>query len=194
MDLPKTLTANVVKAALVHDIGKLGVMDTIIGKPEPLTEEEYNIMKRHPDIGAEILDRMEGFHELVPLVRYHHERWDGGGYPAGLAGETIPLGARVLSVADTLDAMLSDRPYRPTRNLKEVVKLILADSGRQFDPAVITAFLALTKKKDRGFFKNSAASVDQSLRRSGVLSVGVDRRYLKKSMIDAQGVIRSNSS
>jgi putative nucleotidyltransferase with HDIG domain len=185
MDLPKALISNIVKAALVHDIGKLGVMDTIIGKPEPLTDEEYNIMKRHPDIGAEILDRMDGFSDLVPLVRHHHERWDGGGYPAGIAGEAIPLGARILTVADTLDAMLSDRPYRPTRSLRKVIDLILQDSGRQFDSSVVDALVALTKKKERGFFKNSAASVDQSLRRSGVLNVGANRRYLKKSMIDA---------
>jgi putative nucleotidyltransferase with HDIG domain len=183
MELANSQKSIIVKAALVHDIGKVGVMDSIIGKPDSLTDDEYNLMKRHPDIGAEILSQMEGFLDLIPLVRYHHERWDGRGYPDGLAQEAIPQGARVLAVADTLDAMLSDRPYRPTKSLSKVLHVIKNEAGKQFDPNVVAALRAVTGKKKRGFFKNSAASVDQSLRTRGVFAPGLDRRYLKKSMI-----------
>ncbi len=135
MNLPRETQMTIVKAALVHDIGKIGVMDSIIGKPGPLTTEEFNLMKRHPLIGAEIVERMNGLQDLVPLVRNHHERWDGSGYPDGLASTAIPLGARVLAVADAVDAMCSDRPYHPVRTFREVVEEVQRGSGRQFDPA-----------------------------------------------------------
>ncbi len=140
-------------------------------------------MKRHPDIGAEILASMNELQELVPIVRHHHERWDGKGYPDGLEKEAIPFGARILAIADAADAMLSDRPYRPTRNLKEVCEEIKAMSGTQFDPSIIKIFLALAKEKESGFFKNSATAVDLKLQLSEKLKIGTDRRYLKKSMI-----------
>jgi putative nucleotidyltransferase with HDIG domain len=183
MELPELRQATIVRAALVHDIGKVGVTDRIVGKPDKLTQEERNIMKRHPRIGAEILERMEGFQDIVPLVRYHHERWDGCGYPDGIKGEEIPLGARILSVADTLDAMLSDRPYRPTRSLHYVLAEINRCSGGQFDPQVVEALLKLAKEKDRNFFKNSAATVDQTLRLNNSLDISSEIKYLKKSMI-----------
>jgi putative nucleotidyltransferase with HDIG domain len=186
MALPSKQQEIIVKAALVHDIGKVGVMDTIVSKPSALTDDERNIMKRHPNIGAEILERMEGFLDLVPIVRHHHERWDGKGYPDGLQGDEIPLGARIMAVADTADAMLSDRPYRPTRSLKEVSVEIQRLSGTQFDPQVAEAFIKLLKDKERGFFKNSAATVDQKLRVSEAKKIGIDNRYLKKSMINGK--------
>lgn len=151
------------KAALVHDIGKVGISDTIIRKPGPLTDEEYNIVKRHPDIGAKIVGQMSGLHAVVPLVRHHHERWDGKGYPDGLQGEEIPLGARILSLADTVDTLCSDRPYRATRSFKAVLEEIKRCSGTQFDPQVVEAFLKVAEEKGRDFFKNSAALVDLSL-------------------------------
>jgi putative nucleotidyltransferase with HDIG domain len=183
MGLPIDQQTIVVRAALVHDIGKVGVTDQIIGKPGKLTDEEINIMRRHPNIGAEILERMEGFQEIIPLVRHHHERWDGHGYPDGLIGEEIALGTRILTMADSLDAMLSDRPYRPTRSLREVLSEIKQCSGQQFDPQVVTALLALAKRKERSFFKNSAATVDQTIGISGVLEVSSNAKYLKRSMI-----------
>jgi len=183
MGLPRDVRTLIVRAALVHDLGKVGVMDNIVGKPGPLTDEEYNIMRRHPLIGAEIAGRMKGLQDLVPGVRYHHERWDGRGYPDGLAGEELPLLARVLAVADTLDAMCSDRPYRPTRSLKDVRMEIERCSGSQFNPEVVSAFLRVLDRKDAGFFRNSAASVDRSVLTGGMDHRITDARYLKRSML-----------
>lgn len=178
MNLPRAVQATIVKAALVHDIGKIGVMDSIVGKPGPLTTEEFNLLKRHPVIGAEIVERMRGLQDVAPLVRNHHERWDGCGYPDGLAGHAIPLGARVLAVADAVDAMCSDRPYRPLRTFREVAEEVARGSGRQFDPDVVKAFNAVVEEQGPGFFKNSAAAVDRAM-----LLNGAGARYLKKSMI-----------
>jgi putative nucleotidyltransferase with HDIG domain len=151
----------VVKASLVHDIGKIGIYDDIVSKPGPLAEEEFTIMKQHPKIGAQILSRMKALRDLVPIVEHHHERWDGKGYPGGLKGEEIPLGARILAVADSIDAMCSDRPYRSTRNFGEVLREVRACSGSQFDPIVVEAFLKLAAEKDSSYFLNSAAKVDR---------------------------------
>jgi len=183
MNLPAEEQSVVVKAALVHDVGKIGVMDSIFSKGGPLTDEECNLVRRHPIIGAEILGRTKGLQELVPVVRHHHERWDGGGYPDGLEGEEIPLGARILALADTLDALCSDRPYRRTRSFKEVMEEIAECSGTQFDPDVVKAFFAVAEERDRDFFKNSAVTVDKVLRKNGVASISKDLRYLKKSMM-----------
>jgi HD-GYP domain-containing protein (c-di-GMP phosphodiesterase class II) len=175
----------VVRAALVHDIGKVGIVDSITAKTGRLTDEEYNVMRRHPAIGAQIVGQMKGLQELTPLVRHHHERWDGGGYPDGLEGAEIPLGARILALADTLDAMFSDRPYRSTRSFREVVEEIVCSSGEQYDPDVVAAFLVLAKEKGRDFFANSAASVDRAVQVARVASTddGGVRYFLKKSML-----------
>ena len=183
MGLPEAEQAEIVKAALVHDVGKIGVPDNIIGKQGPLTDDEYMVLKRHPLIGAEILGRMEGLRNLTTLVRHHHERWDGKGYPDGLEAREIPIGARILAVADSMDAMLSDRPYRPTRSLKEVIEEIKVCSGKQFDPAVVEAFMAVVNVKDRSFFNNSAATVDNKVGMIGIATGSKTLRYLKKSML-----------
>jgi HD-GYP domain-containing protein (c-di-GMP phosphodiesterase class II) len=183
MDLKKDEKDLVVKAALVHDIGKVGVMDAIIGKQGKLTDEEYRLVKRHPDIGAEILGLMEGFGNMVPLVRYHHERWDGNGYPMGLKGEEIPLGARILAVADTVDAMFSDRPYRKSPTYDEVMEEILRCMGTQFDPKVVHAFYAVVQERGPSFFKNSANIVDHKVQRQDAAAIGENVRYLKRSML-----------
>jgi putative nucleotidyltransferase with HDIG domain len=183
MDLKKEEKDLVVKAALVHDIGKVGVMDAIIGKQGKLTDEEYRLVKRHPDIGAEILGLMEGFEDMVPLVRYHHERWDGSGYPMGLKGEEIPLGARILAVADTVDAMFSDRPYRKSPTYDEVMEEILRCMGTQFDPKVVHAFYAVVQERGPSFFKNSANIVDHKVQRQDAAPMGTNVRYLKRSML-----------
>ena len=180
----------VVRAALVHDIGKVGILDTIIGKQGPLTDEEYNMVKRHPLIGSEIVGRMKGLRHLVPLVKHHHERWDGRGYPDGLEGEEIPSGARILALADSLEAMCSDRPYRPTPSVKEAIEEIKRCSGTQFDPVVVRGFLRVIEKEGRGFVKNSAVVVDNALLLGQVSDGGVSSRYLKKSM--AMGVPESS--
>jgi putative nucleotidyltransferase with HDIG domain len=184
MGLSSRAQSLVMRAALVHDIGKIGVMDSIMSKPGPLTVDEYHIVKRHPVIGAEIVGRTQGLQEFVPLVRHHHERWDGRGYPDGLAGPEIPLGARILALADCLDAMCSDRPYRPTRKIREVMDTVAQGSGKQFDPEVVTALFAVVEERGPGFLQNSAASVDRTLL-AGLGSVNTQARYLKKSMIGA---------
>jgi ribonuclease P protein subunit RPR2 len=125
---------------LLHDIGKVAIPDAILYKPEPLSPEERQLMSRHPVIGWEILRDIEFLGEAKLVVRSHHERWDGTGYPDGLAGEAIPLAARVFAVADTFDALTTDRPYRPASPIAEARELIEAGSGTQFDPAVVGAF------------------------------------------------------
>ncbi len=123
-------------AALLHDVGKIGVPDAILTKPGPLTREEFDIVKRHPETALEILSPMSYLQDERPLILHHHERWDGTGYPSGLEGEQIPLGARILSVADALDTMLSPRTYKEPFSVGQVRRELLAVSGRQFDPAV----------------------------------------------------------
>src|SRR5438128_525699 len=124
-------------AALLHDIGKLAVPEHIISKPGRLTPEEFEKMKIHPVVGAEILERVRFPYPVVPIVRAHHEKWDGSGYPFGLKGEEIPIGARILSSVDFLDAMASDRQYRRALSLEEVMKRLVAESGKSFDPKVV---------------------------------------------------------
>ncbi|HEV3205811.1 MAG TPA: diguanylate cyclase [Terriglobales bacterium] len=124
-------------AALLHDIGKLAVPEHIISKPGRLTPEEFEKMKIHPLVGAEILERVRFPYPVVPIVRAHHEKWDGSGYPFGLKGEEIPVGARILSSVDFLDAMASDRQYRRALPLEEVMLRLSAESGKSFDPKVV---------------------------------------------------------
>src|SRR3984893_5232579 len=125
-------------AALLHDIGKLAVPEHIISKPGRLTPEEFEKMKIHALVGAEILERVRFPYPVVPIVRAHHEKWDGSGYPFGLKGEEIPVGARILSSVDFLDAMASDRQYRRALPLEEVMKRLSAESGKSFDPKVVS--------------------------------------------------------
>ncbi|MBA2348627.1 MAG: HD domain-containing protein [Solirubrobacterales bacterium] len=124
---------------LLHDIGKVAVPDAILFKPEPLNEAERSLMERHALVGWEILRDVDWLAEAKAVVRHHHERWDGDGYPDRLAGEEIPLAARIFAVADTLDALTTDRPYRPGRSLAVAREIIAAHAGTQFDPAVAEA-------------------------------------------------------
>jgi len=180
LGLPQDFQAMLMKAALVHDIGKVGINDSIISKEGRLTDQEYKIIKRHTIIGAEIVGRMKGLKDLVPLIRSHHERWDGRGYPDGLVKEEIPLGARILAVADTLDVIISDRPYRSTRSFREAREEMVRCSGLQFDPSVVDALMAVAEDKGPSFFRNSAATVDnaQPMRDASATIP----RFLKKSM------------
>src|SRR5579863_196876 len=124
-------------AALLHDIGKLAVPEHIISKPGRLTLEEFEKMKIHPVVGAEILERVRFPYPVVPIVRAHHEKWDGSGYPLGLKGAEIPIGARILSAVDFLDALASDRQYRRALPLEEVMQRLSAEAGKSFDPKVV---------------------------------------------------------
>ena len=129
--------------AMLHDLGKIQVPEAILYKPGPLDADERAIMERHPIWGADILERLPPLRHAIPVVRHHHERWDGGGYPDGLAGEGIPLAARIVSVVDAFDAMVSDRPYRQGLPIEEVCRNIDEGSGTQFDPRVAQAFLRI---------------------------------------------------
>ncbi len=129
-------------AALVHDIGKLGIRFEDLNKAEPLTESEYEMFKSHTTRGKWMLEPIEYMHDLIPGVYHHHERWDGKGYPLGLSGEDIPLMARILAVADTYDAMTSHRAYRRALPHDVAVREIQAFAGTQFDPALVEVFVA----------------------------------------------------
>lgn len=137
-------------AGHLHDIGKVGIQDKILLKPGRLTPEEYEVIKRHPLIGAEIVGHISLLRDEVLIIKHHHERWDGKGYPDGLAGEEIPFLARILAVADTYDAMTSNRPYRPPLSHEVALREIRQNSGTQFDPLVVEAFLDLWVQKERG--------------------------------------------
>jgi HD-GYP domain-containing protein (c-di-GMP phosphodiesterase class II) len=128
---------------LLHDVGKVAVPDAILFKPAPLTREERVLMERHPVIGWEILRGIEFLGDAKLVVRHHHEHWDGTGYPDALAGEDIPIAARVFAVADTLDALTTDRPYRPASGWAEARGEIRRVSGTQFDPTVVSAYEAI---------------------------------------------------
>jgi putative nucleotidyltransferase with HDIG domain len=128
---------------LLHDIGKVAVPDAILFKAGRLTEGEYALIAQHPVVGAEILRDVDFIGEGKLVVRHHHERWDGSGYPDGLVGEEIPLAARVFAVADTLDALTTDRPYRPAAGWEDARAEIRRFSGRQFDPTVVAAYDAI---------------------------------------------------
>ena len=128
---------------LLHDVGKVAVPDAILFKADRLTDEEYALVTQHPVIGAEILSDVSFLGEAKLIVRHHHERWDGTGYPDGLQGDDIPLAARVFAVADTLDALTTDRPYRAAVGWSEAREVIRANSGTQFDPTVVHAYDAI---------------------------------------------------
>jgi len=129
-------------AALLHDIGKLGVRDEVLEKPEPLTDDEYTEVKTHATIGAEIVAGIPFFATIAPVVRAVHERWDGSGYPDGLAGEAIPLGARIVCACDAYNAMTSHRPYRAALPHETAELELLVHAGSQFDPTVAGALIA----------------------------------------------------
>lgn len=143
MGLSPALVGDLFLAGLLHDIGKIGVRDEVLWKAGKLTVAEYDEIKQHPVIGEKIVASIEPFRRLCPAVRHHHERYDGSGYPDGLEGEGIALLARVLGLADALDAMMSPRRYRPARSPIQIDSIVTAESGKQFDPAVVSAFLAV---------------------------------------------------
>jgi HD-GYP domain-containing protein (c-di-GMP phosphodiesterase class II) len=134
---------------LLHDVGKVAIPDAILYKPGKLTEKERALMCQHPLIGAQIVAGIEFLGEAAQVVRSHHEFWDGSGYPDGLAGEEIPLAARVFAVADVLDALTTDRPYRPASSITDARAMIIDESGTHFDPAVIVAFTTITDDRFR---------------------------------------------
>jgi HD-GYP domain-containing protein (c-di-GMP phosphodiesterase class II) len=129
------------RAAMVYDIGKVGVPDSILQKRGTLADHERRVIQRHVLISVEILSEMRLLEREIPVVRHHHERWDGKGYPDGIAGEAIPLGARILAVADAFDAITSDRVYRKARSVSQALQVLIEESGRQFAPGVADAMV-----------------------------------------------------
>ena len=141
MGMGKGQCAALERAGALHDIGKIGVRHTILTKPGKLTDTEYEEIKKHPAMGRQILERISFLDDVVPVVYHHHERWDGRGYPEGLSGAEIPLGARIMAVADTYEAMTSDRAYRKALQHQEAIAELVTCSGAQFDPDCVAAFL-----------------------------------------------------
>lgn len=136
-------------AAFLHDVGKIGIHESILAKEGRLTEDEYRMMQSHPSLGADIIKGVEFLEPVVPLVYHHQERYDGKGYPAGLIGEAIPLGARIVAVLDTFDAMTSNRPYRKAMPLDKALAELRRCAGTQFDPQVVGAFVTVLEERVR---------------------------------------------
>jgi diguanylate cyclase (GGDEF)-like protein/putative nucleotidyltransferase with HDIG domain len=170
-------------AALLHDIGKLAVPEHILSKPGRLTREEFEKIKIHPVVGAEILERVNFPYAVAPMVRFHHEQWNGGGYPAGIKGEAIPLGARILAVVDCLDALISDRPYRKAIPMAEAVDRIAAESGVSFDPRVVRILC----RRYRELEARLADSVRAAESASAPSAAGDSPRPLPPSSISGSG-------
>ncbi|WP_353687103.1 HD domain-containing phosphohydrolase [Thermodesulfovibrio sp. 3462-1] len=133
--------------ALLHDIGKLGIPDNILLKPGPLSSEEWEIMKKHPEYGYNMLSRVEYLLPALEILLYHHEKWDGSGYPRGLKGKEIPLSARIFAVVDVWDALTNERPYRPAWSKERALQYIVSQSGIHFDPEVVKIFLEIMQNK-----------------------------------------------
>lgn len=141
MGLDPQQVSTIRRAALIHDVGKIGVPDGILWKPGALTPAERRLMQEHVVAGVRILDQMRFLEREIPIVRHHHERYDGRGYPDNISGEAIPLGSRILAAADALDAITADRPYRAARPVPETLQVFLEEAGRQFDPLVVDALI-----------------------------------------------------
>jgi len=141
------------QAAMLHDLGKIGIPEKILLKKGRLTPKEFELIKRHPEIGADILRPIQLLHNIIPYIYYHHERWDGKGYLQGLKGEDIPLGARIIAIADVFQALTSDRPYRKAHPFKKAIQIIESGAGTQFDPHIVKIFLSIVDQK-----KNPAKS------------------------------------
>jgi HD-GYP domain-containing protein (c-di-GMP phosphodiesterase class II) len=142
-------------AGLLHDIGKIGVEDRILMKPQRLEQDEQELMRRHPIYGASILEPSAALRPLVPIVLYHHENFDGSGYPEGLKGEEIPLGSRIIIVADAYEAMTSDRIYRKSIGHDRAMEQLTKYKGIQFDPKIVRALEQVVQKKGRDAFEQS---------------------------------------
>jgi putative nucleotidyltransferase with HDIG domain len=151
---------NLTIGGLLHDIGKIGTYDNLLHKTEKLTEEEFSIIKKHPEEGVKILESIKQLEKIVPIIRYHHERYDGKGYPDGLAGADIPLLARIVHVADSYDAMTADRPYRSALSHEQVIEELKRNAGTQFDPEVVDVFLSILTE-ETGY--NKEISCDRNI-------------------------------
>jgi hypothetical protein len=157
LQLSEEQQVNIQRAARIHDLGKLGIWKEMLNKPSKLTPEEVKELQTHPARGAELVSRFPDYRNGKDLILHHHERYDGHGYPDGLKGDEIPLGARIIAVADSADAMMSDRPYRKALTAAETIEELSRNSGKQFDPMVVNAMLEILEG-DRGLIVEGALS------------------------------------
>lgn len=178
LDLTEAELQALQAAALLHDIGKLAVPEHIISKPGKLTPEEFDKMKIHPIVGAEILERVRFPYPVAPIVRAHHEKWDGTGYPNGLRGEEIPIGARILAAVDCLDALASDRQYRRAMPLEDAMKVVRSEAGHAFDPRVVDAleqgYVQWERKAQLPATKSAGLSKDVKIERGLAPAAGFE--------------------
>ncbi|HKV05040.1 MAG TPA: HD-GYP domain-containing protein [Candidatus Acidoferrales bacterium] len=149
--------------ALLHDIGKIGIPDAILHKPAKLSDQEYDLMKKHPEYGWAVLRHVPGMERASLMILHHHESNDGRGYPAGLAGDEIPMGSRIVAVIDAFDAMVSSRPYREGLPFDEAERRLLQARGTQFDPRVVERFLPLARAEMSSVFAAAGTSVSAVL-------------------------------
>ena len=149
LNLPKDDVELIRQAAMLHDLGKIGISESILLKKGKLNKKEFDEIKKHPQIGADIIRPIQFLHALIPFIFYHHERWDGKGYPSGIRGEDIPLGARVIAIADVYQALISDRPYHKAFSKTAAIDIIKKASGAQFDPRIVNSFLKIMAKEKK---------------------------------------------
>jgi diguanylate cyclase (GGDEF)-like protein/PAS domain S-box-containing protein len=146
LKLPKEDVELIRQASILHDLGKIGISEKILRKKSKLTTKEFHELKKHPQIGADVIRPIQLLHNIIPLMLHHHERWDGKGYPSGLRREEIPLGARIVAIADVFQALTSNRPYRKAYSRAKAIRIIKGNAGNQFDPEVVNAFLRVLKQ------------------------------------------------
>jgi polar amino acid transport system substrate-binding protein len=143
-------TRKIYWAGYLHDIGKIFVPQDILNKPTKLTKEEYELVKIHPVKSEELVLEIEGLEEIAKIIRHHHERWDGKGYPDGLSDDDIPLGSRILGIADAFEAMTSERPYKKALTLEEAIEELKGCSGTQFDPKLVEIMVSIIEEELKG--------------------------------------------
>ncbi|MFH0771435.1 MAG: diguanylate cyclase [Candidatus Omnitrophota bacterium] len=148
LQLPQEELKRIRQAAILHDLGKIGIKESILLKNKRLTDKEFEELKKHPQIGVDIIRPIQSLRKVVPLILYHHERWDGKGYLSGLKREEIPLGARIIAISDVYEALTSDRPYRKAYSKENAVKIIKNSGGTQFDPKIVNAFLKILQEEE----------------------------------------------
>jgi diguanylate cyclase (GGDEF)-like protein/putative nucleotidyltransferase with HDIG domain len=163
LKLGRRQVASIHRAALIHDIGKIGVPDGILWKPGTLTPEERRVMQQHVLVGVHILGQMRFLESEIPIVRHHHERFDGHGYPDSISGEAIPLGARILAAADAFDAITGNRPYRTARELPQALRILIEESGHQFAPGVVDGLVQWVRATGHALGKHGTLTVEDLL-------------------------------
>ncbi len=161
--LDRPMIQSLMKGAFLHDVGKIGIPDRILLKEERLTAEEFAIMRRHSELGAQLLADLAWFTDALPVVRHHHERLDGAGYPDGLMGDAIPLAARAFAIVDVFDALVSARPYKTAFPLSTALEMLEAGIGSQFDPQVASTFIPMIRPYYEQFANRPAEGIGPQL-------------------------------